>query len=242
MAHGLFAGLSSIDFWDKGKIHYTNCVSLNDGLDRKPTGNDFRSLVWKSMELVISSLRLTASSVEFYWNMARLEDSVASIRLPLSLSLSLSLYLSVLVFRCVFFRCTEMWARQMATSYQWLCHHVSEAFMKQCQPVIPSLHETNIATSNNLSNSLSLYHTFPKCFIFVSDSHAALQLPQRGWHSFPYYLSGNFDHAIICCAHWCLSLLSSSPFLTNPVKTRVWLLRIISILTMLMLEVGCVAS
>ena len=148
--------------------------------------------------------------------MARLEDYVASMRLPL-------FSLSIFPFRCFgvcFFFPVQRDVGQMATSYQWLCHLVSEAIMKQCQPVIPSLHETK--HGNYLVATISLKFTeLVSHLSFVSSSCLIHMLLYNFLLSevdtLSEYLSGNFDHAIICCAHWCLSLLSLSPFLTNPV-------------------------
>ena len=152
----------------------------------------------------------TNSFIDCCWNMARLEDYVASMRLPLSLS--------IFPFRCfgVFFFPVQRDVGQMATSYQWLCHLVSEAIMKQCQPVIPSLHETNMAATISLKFTELVSH-----LSFISSSCLIHMLLYNFLLSevdtLSEYLSGNFDHAIICFAHWCLSLLSPSPFLTNPV-------------------------
>lgn len=165
------------------------------------------------MELVISSLRLTASSiVTETWQGSRIMQLACG---------CLSLSLSIFPFRCfgVFFFPVGRNVGQMATSYQWLCHLVSEAIMKQCQPVIPSLHETNMATTwqqQSLEFTELVSH-----LSFVSSSCLIHMLLYNFLLSevdtLSEYLSGNFDHAIICCAHWCLSLLSPSPFLTNPV-------------------------
>ncbi len=153
-------------FLDKCKIHSKNFVSQNDGLDRKLNRKWFSEFGKVPMELVISSLRLTASSIEFYWNMA-----VASMCLPHSLSLSLSLSLSFRfgVSAC-FFRCTKRWGKTNGNQLPMAlpsCIWGHETVSTRHPIPTLALHETNMATSNNLSNSLSLYRTLPLFHLHV---------------------------------------------------------------------------
>lgn len=147
--------------------------------------------------------------------MARLEDYVASMRLPLSLSLS------IFPFRCfgVFFsgaaRCGAngnqlpmalpscIWGHYETVS---TCHPIP-TWNKHGNYLVAtiSLKFTELASHLSFVSSSCLIHMLLYNFL-LSEVDTLSE-----------YLSGNFDHAIICCAHWCLSLLSPSPFLTNPV-------------------------
>lgn len=96
--------------------------------------------------------------------MARLEDYVACMRLPLSLSLSFRFGVSV----CFFFRWAEMWGKWQPATNGFAILYLRPLWNSVNLSSHPYMKQTwQLLGSNNLSNSLSLYRTFPLFHLHV---------------------------------------------------------------------------
>lgn len=124
----------------------------------------------------------TNSFIDCCWNMCKARGLCSFHAVA-----SLSLYLSVSVFRCVFsFRCSEMWGKWQPATNGFAILYLRPLWNSVNLSSHPYMKQTwQLLGSNNLSQILWACIAPFLYFIFMSDSHAALQfLAQRGWHSF----------------------------------------------------------